>query len=291
MVHEEIPMNCVEKALQEIKFRIPSELLSETFIARTFDPVIGPEARRQLPVSIDYLIRQHVIEARVIPDTNLVGGIEVNIPLYSLVANNIDRSLVYNSSNPWMATYRVPKDLTQGRVITRIVSLTIGQGAVAGMGGMGMGMGGASPLLDAASGVLASALPIPIVSTAYVQMIGENTFMVDDNMMMNNNVWMRCIVEADSSFSHLNPTQWHNFARLCEYATKAYIYNKLIIEVGMAQLVGGQELGKFKEVLEGYSDATENYMTFLDDIWKVSQTLSDPNQKRRHLKMLVGGSN
>jgi hypothetical protein len=272
-------MNPVQKAIFEAKWQIPSELLQECFIARTFDPVIGPQARARLPVSIDHQIRQHVVNPKVIVDTNLVGGIELTIPLASLVPNNI---------SPWVTTYTVPKALTQGRVISRVVSMTIGQGSV--MGTTNMGMQGASPLLDAASGVLSSALPIPLVSTAYIQMIGENTFLIDDNMALPNNVWLRCIVEADEDFNHISPPLWLDFAELVVYATKAYIHNKLVIEVGMAQLVGGQELGRFKEILDTYSDAAQNYKDFLAEKWRVSQLLDDPSQHRRHLRLLLGGS-
>lgn len=271
-------MNAIQKAITEVKFRIPKELLYQAFMARNIAPVFGPEVARGIPVNLDYQIRQHVIEARVIPDTNLVGGIEVNIPLAALVPNNV---------TPWVTTYTVPKALTQGRVISRVIDMTIGQGSV--MGTTNMGMQGASPLLDATSGVLSSALPIPLVSTAYIQMIGENTFLIDDNMALPNNTWLRCIVEADSDFGHLPRTNWHDFARLVEYAVKAYIYNSLVIEVGMAQLVGGQELGRFKDILDGFSDANENYLDYLQNTWKVSQALSDPEQHRRHLRLLVGG--
>lgn len=272
-------MNAVQKAIAEVKWRIPAELLYQAFMAKNIVPVYGPEVSRQIPVTLDYQVRQHVVEARVIPDTNIVGGIQVNIPLLSLVPNNI---------TPWVTTYTVPKELTQGRVISRVVSLTIGQGSV--MGTTNMGMQGSSPLLDAVSGVLSSALPIPLVSTAYIQMIGENTFLIDDNMALPNNTWLRCVLEADNDFGHLPRMNWHDFAKLVEYATKAYIYNTLVIEVGMAQLVGGQELGRFKEILDGYADANQNYEDFLQNTWKVSQLLSDPDQHRRHLRQILGGS-
>jgi hypothetical protein len=272
-------VNPLQKAVSEIKFRIPVEILNEAFIAQPFRNVPGPSGQRQLPVSLEHQIRQNVIDARVIVDCNLIGGVELTLDLSNIDPQNID---------PYNVIYQIPKSKTQGRVITRVKSVTIGQGSV--MGTTNMGMEGASPLLDAVGGVLASALPIPLVSTAYVQMIGENTILVNDNMALPNNIYLRCYVESDSDFSHLQASTYRDFCQLVEYAVKAYIYNTLTIPIGMAQLAGGQELGRFKDIVDTYSDANENYQTFLADKWRTISILNDTDQKRRHLRMLNGGS-
>lgn len=272
-------MNAIDKAISEINFSIPHELLQETFGRHTVNSAPGVSPHRQVPVSIDYQIRQHVIMARVVVDCNLQGATEVDIPLASIIPNNV---------TPWVTTYTVPKHLTQGRSISRVVSMTIGQGSV--LGTTNMGLQGSSPLMDAASGVLAGALPIPIISTAYIQLIGENTLLIDDNMALPNDVWLRCALDFDENFTQLPKPYWHTFAQMCVFAVKAFIYNKLVIEVGMAQLSGGQELGRFKDILDSYSDANQTYSDFFEEKWVVTQKLADPQQKRRHLSMLVGGN-
>jgi hypothetical protein len=272
-------LNPIQKAIAEVKYSIPMEILQQAFVVQPFKHISGPNVARPVPVSIDHQIRQQVINPRVIEDCNLNGGVEINIPMLDLVPNNV---------SPYDVIYTIPKSLTQGRSIVGIKSMTVGQGSVRGT--TNMGMTGASPMMDAAGSVLASALPIPLVSTAYVQLIGENTVLINDNMALPNNVWLRCIVEADSDFSHLQSRTYGRFAELVEYAVKAYIYNVLVIEVGMAQLVGGQELGKFKEILESYADANENYKTFLRDTWRVVALLDDPSQHQRHLRMINGGA-
>lgn len=273
-------MNPIQKAIVDLKYAIPPEILREAFITVPFRTSMAPSAIRNVPVSLDHQIRQHVIDKRVIPDLNLIGGVEVTIPFDDLVPDNVD---------PYNTIYTVPKQKTQGRTITRIKSLTIGQGSV--MGTTNMGMEGASPMLDAVSGVMAAALPIPLVSTAYVQLIGENTILINDNMALPHNIYLRCSLEADSDFSHWAAGAYHHFCQLVEFATKAHIHNLLIIQIGMAQLSGGQELGKFKEIVESYSDANENYKTFLHDVMRTVSILQDPEQHRRHLRMLIGGVN
>lgn len=272
-------MNAVEKAISEIKNSIPYEILQETFGRHTVNSAPGVSPHRQVPVSLDYQIRQHVLNPRVIVDCNLSGGTEVDIPMMSLIPNNV---------TPWVTTYTVPKQLTQGRSISRVVSMTIGQGSV--LGTTNMGLQGSSALMDAASGVLAGVLPIPIISTAYIQLIGENTLLIDDNMALPNDVWLRCALEFDSNFTQLPKPYYHAFAELCIHAVKAYIYKSMVIEMGMAQLSGGQELGRFKEIVDGYADSNQNYYDYLEEKWTVTQKLADPQQKRRHLSMLVGGN-
>jgi hypothetical protein len=62
------------------------------------------------------------------------------------------------------------------------------------------------------------------------------------------------------------------------WAVKAYLYNKLIVPINSGYLSGGQELGMFKSVLEGYSDAEENYQTYLKEIWGQVAFMNDTSR-------------
>ena len=157
------------------------------------------------------------------------------------------------------------------------------------MGAVNLGTLGGSPMLDAAQGVLQSSLPVPIVSTANVTLIGENTVLVKDNIHLPGNMYLRCVLEADSEFSHLAPASVLAFSKLVEYATKAYIYNNLIVEIDYAELSGGMALGRLKEIVEGYSDANELYETHFNEVWRKVAIFNDFEAHRRHLKMVLGG--
>lgn len=266
-------MNPIQKAIAEVKFRIPLDILNAAFLPRQF-------GQRPLPVNLDTRIRQEIIEKRVRVDCDLTGGVQVQVPLGGLTAEYLD---AYN------LIYRVPKYLTQNRAITRVLSLAVGYGSVTGT--TNMGLEGSSPLLDAASGVLASASPLPIVSTAYLELIAENTVLVSDTMQFPTNAFLRCMVENDAEFSTMKSGTFLKFAKLVELATKAHIYNALIIPIGQGQLVGGMDLGKFKEIVEGFADSNDNYDTYLNEVWRAVQILDDDLSKKRHLRLLTGGVN
>jgi hypothetical protein len=266
-------MNPVNKAIADVKFKIPLDILNAAFLPRQF-------GQRPLPVNLDTLIRQKVFEPRVRVDCGLTGGNMISIPLGSITPEYVD---LYN------LIYKIPKQLTGNRSITKVLDLTVGYGSV--MGTTNMGLEGASPMLDAMSGVIAAVSPIPIVSTAYVEIIAENTVLVSDTMQFPLNAYLRCMVDYDPDFTKLKPQTIPKFSKLVEFAVKAYIYNELIIPIGQGQLYGGMDLGKFKEIVETFSDANDNYETYLKDIWPTVAILDDTESRRRHLRLLTGGNN
>lgn len=264
-------MNPIQKAISEIRFKIPNDILQAAFVTRSF----GQFPR---PVSLETVIRERVIDARVMVDCNLTGGIETEIPLIGITPEHLE---------PGRLVYRIPKTLTQNRSITRTISLAYGSGSA--MGTTQMGMQGYSQLLDAASGVMASHAAIPLISTAYVRLIAENTILVEDMTAMPRNVFLRCYVENDASMEQLRSMTYHKFTRLCELAVKSYIYNELVLKINQGQLSGGLEIGRFKEIVDSYADAEELYSNYLQDVWRRVAILDDQRSRERHLRLITGG--
>lgn len=264
-------MNPVQKAISELKFRIPVPILQEAFTRNRF-------GQRPLPVGLDASIREQVIDARVRVDCNLVGGTELVIPL---------DGLPFEMWDPYTWIYRIPSHLVQNRKISQVMSLTFGTPVQNGIAMMGAP--GTSSLLNAAAGVMASQAPIPIVSTAYLRLIGENTVLVQDSIALPTNIALRCVVENDPDFTQLRPTTVPHFCKLVELATKGYIYNTLTLEIGMGQLVGGAELGRFREIVDGYADANELYETYLRDVWQRVAIMDDTTSRERLLRSITGG--
>lgn len=265
-------MNPIQKAIADVKFKIPLEILTAAFIHREF-------GKRPLPLTVDAMIRQKVIDERVRLDCDLVGGTEIAVPLTGVVPEYID---------PYTVVYRIPKNLTQNRTISRVLSLGLGTGLAQNM--LNSSYNGYSPMLNAAQGVMSAMLPIPIVSTANIRLIAENTILVTENISLPANTFLRCYVENDTDFSQLRSTTYHKFTKLVELATKAYIYNTLTISIGQAQLSGGQELGRFREIVDGYADANELYETFLQEEWRKVAIMDDAMSRERHLRIIVGGN-
>ena len=263
-------MNPIQKAIADAKFSIPLEILQEVFVRREFNT-----REWAGPVNIDAVIRDRVIEARVRPDCDLAGGQQVRIPLDSVVPHHVDN---------WMVVYNIPKSLTQNRSIARVMYLVYGQ--YAGGGVHTLGSPGYSQLLDATGGVMAAMSNIPVVQTANIRLIAENTVLCTEPTPLPQSMHLVCYLENDEDFSQLRSTTYHRFSRLVILAIKAHIYNVLAIPMGQGQLVGGMELGRFKEIVDSYADANELYGTYLSEEWRKVMILDGAESRTRHLRTL-----
>ena len=268
-------MNPITYALNQVHFRIPDEVLKETFVSRQFNFQF-----RSTPATIDARIRDLVLNARVMVDCNLFGGVETTIPLIRASYEYID---------PYQVIYTVPKTLTQGRSITRALSVSFGDGAMAGITNLVPSYG--NNLLDAAQGLLQSHQPIPMVSTANCILVGENQVLIQDNFTLPPNIYLRCWLENDAMMSHIQPTSYPAFAELVVLAVKAYIYMNLQIPMDKGVIHAGADLGRFREVVDGYSDADEQYRDHLKKVWRKVAYLNDFQAHRRHIQRLLGGPN
>lgn len=271
-------MNAIQKAIKDIRNHIPREILERTFMTQNISAFGGRHSFQ--PLSLDQRIREAVIDAQVLPDCHLVGGTEVTVPLQNVQPEYI---------NSYNLVYHVPKHLTQQRSIIRVLHITFGDGGIAGS--MNLGLQGSSALLDKAQGLIQSRMPIPIVSTANIELIGENVVLVRENIAMPGNPYLRCVIATDSELNHLLPAAVLAFGKLCVLACKAYIYNSLAISMDQAQLSGGMALGRFREIVDSYSDAMEQYDTMFEERWRKIALLADPTAHLRHLKMITGGRN
>lgn len=269
-------VNPIQKAISDVKSSIPREILERTFMK--VDNVAYGQRSTFNPLSLDHRIRTMVIDANVLPDCNLVGGTEVTIPLSSVMPQWITD---YN------VVYRVPKSLTQNRSILRLIHLTFGDGGV--VGSMNLAIQGRSALMDGAQGVLQAHLPIPIVSTANMELVAENTVLVKDNVTMPGNPFLRCVVEGDTELNHLQPTSYKAFSKLVVLAVKAYIFNNIAIPMDQAALSGGMALGRIREIVDGYSDAYEQYDEYFETVFRKVMIFNDPEANKRNLKMITGG--
>lgn len=265
-------VNVLQKALADIKFVIPKAILNTVFIDRKSSWKI------QVP-SLDEQILNSVVRPRVLVDCNLVGGHEITVPLTGVTPQEIDSSSV---------VYRIPKELTQNRSIVSVLNITyvdinsLASSAYFGACGVTAEQSAAQAMLDAVS-------PMPMIATTRVSLIGENVVLLRDSIRTPSNAYLRCIIGYDESMSHLQPRSYRSFAKLVEYAVKSYIYNEYIVEMDMGELRGGHNLGKFKDVIEGYSDSEELYDTFFRERWQKIDFQNDRESMNRFVKLIAGG--
>lgn len=269
--------NPIQKAISEAKFQIPLEILQQAFAPIS---VFG----RPTALNIDSIIREKVIDSRVRVDCDLVGGTQLDIPLKGIQPEQVP--LPSGTPYSWCLIYRIPKALTQNRTISRVMWLANTISPISGTYTYASYNG--SALTNAAMGVMQSQAPIPSMSTARVDLIAENTIMISDTNQWPYDCSLRCFVENDRDMSLLPPGAYRFFAQLCVYAIKAYIHNTLIIQINSAELQNGQELGRFKEVVDSYADANELYQEYLGSTWREVAAYADPVSARDWFRLPIG---
>lgn len=266
-------MNAVMKAVDELKFRIPFEVLREAFK----DDYTG---WRKSPVSLDEQMLSKVIRPRVIVDTNLVGGEMVIISLNGLAP-------IY--SDVGVSVYEIPASLTQFRTIISVLSVSYLPYAASSYGSLGSGGVQPSSMNDvssAAQRVGDAMSSIPVISNAVAEIIAHNTVSIRDQFRATGMYQMRCVLANDENLNNISPRSYHAFATLCELAVKAYIYNKLIIRIDQAFLQGGQELGAMKDYVQGLSDSNQMYLDHLRNVWQVTAYCNDSSNYNRFIKLM-----
>lgn len=274
-------MNPITYSLERIiKFSIPSQLLNLAFLSRLAD-------EHHTLDTLESKIREHVIDARIIPDCNLVHGTLMNVPLAKCTRLDGDY---------YTSTWHVPKVLTQGKKITSVLHVTAASGTIATNSPvsastssgifttMMTGYQQMGAVFSANNQAVNSVSPVQIVSNALTYLVGENTVLIKDTVIIPATMHLRIMVENDENFNHIPPSMYPDFFKFITLAVKAYIYNKLIIESDTVFINSGGAMNKMQEILESYADAEELYMEALDPMIK-SLHLADPEMQRRHYQI------
>lgn len=265
-------MNAIQKALSEMRFRHSPDLLELVFVKRA-------KHYRATAGSLDEQMMSLVIRPRVLVDCNLVGGAEIFVNLANIRATR---------TNDYTQIYHIPKEKTNGRSIVSALNITFADPNRSSNYGASATMG-SSALLQMGQSVIDAQLPVPTSSTAYVQLIAENTVMVRDTAALPGNIFLRCIIENDSNLSHLQLRSYRHFSKMCELAVGSYMYNTYRVRMGETELYAGMDLGVIKEVMSELADYEELYQTFIEEKMEKVLFMNDRETYTRFLKSVVGG--
>ncbi len=265
-------MNPITKALDELKFRIPKYILDQAF-----KPPVTQW--RGCILSLDEMITNAVIRPRVLIDCNIVGGTEAFIYI-----EDVEMEMV----TPYTAIYRIPKERTQGRTILSVSNVYNFLGGILTSPGMVTPFV-TNDLMMAGNAMMNAMSSTPAISTAYVQLIAENTIMVKENTRLSAINYVRCFLADDENMNHLQLRSYNAFSRLVQLAVQSYIYNTLVINIDSAYLQGGQALGAFKEIVDKYADSEDMYQDYLINQWSAVAFMNDNETQRQFIKMMIGG--
>lgn len=263
--------NPIQYALQQLKFKIPKQILNMAFKTDTEASFRwGNDARSQ---SIDSIIRAKVIDARVNEDCNLKGGNQITVDLNKAACHIVD----VNTRN-----YRIPYHLTGGK---RIISAqSVSYRNITNSGSTGGNMV-ASAVLDAYRAMA----PMPIVDTAEIEIKGDNIISVRDNYnVLSQHYNLLCTVENDVNMANLKPGAWKVYAKLVELAVKAYIHVNLVIPTDQGAIMQGVTIGTIKEKIDSYSDADEQYEEYYKENWGKTIRSNDRGFMSRMIRSQIG---
>lgn len=264
-------MSPIQKAQDEIRFRIPKEILEETFIKRDGNLPVDL-------VSLETRIRETILEQRVFTDIDIHGGTDAFLPLGNGVPPN--------HNDPFTVVYTIPDELTQGRPIVQVYSIHFG---ILGYQNAGIiAQHGTSAMNSQLQRVLDSARQTPPARTSYLNIIAHNTIMARYVYAPSINAFIHLRLGSDDTLSHIRHQMYPAFAKLCVLATKAYIYNTLRVPMDQGFLSGGQQLGSFLDIVSSYADSDEMYLDELKSFKKQS-VFNDPEAHRRHVRIAAGG--
>jgi len=276
-------MNPIQKAVDDVKFRIPRPVLQKAFIDR-----LGTWRNNQR-VSLDEMIVSTVIRPRVLVDCNMVGGSQVLVSL---------NGLLQEKPTEYMTVIHIPKERTEGKSINSVLNVGfVGLAYLASWAGMNSagsfatyGSSENTALMTAAAGMMTAYDKIPMVSTARCELIAENTICIRDSINLAPDMTLRCVLANEENMNNLQLRAYKNFSKLVEYAVKAYIYNTLLINVDQGELQGGAQLGTFKQVIDSYADAEENYQDYYRNVWEKVAFMQDEITYMRYMKLILGGN-
>lgn len=274
-------MSAIDVALRRINM-IPKDVLKQAFMPARYDPTrLARYYDNSIALSLDACITDQVIRGRVMMDIDLISGTMDHLRLDQAEAQFID---------PYNTIYRFTEEQTVGRTITSTYEVTYGYGNNTLSGsynGYGISTARTSMLLKSARDILTASGGVSPRSTSYLQIVGHNTVLVNDVSPIQSYGVLRCMLTNDPNLNNIR-TQYHQvFATMCFLACKAYIYTKLLIDIDEGMLRGGQQIGRFREVVDSYSDADQMYIETLDK-WQKIGIMNDPSLNRIVGRLALG---
>lgn len=267
--------NPVSRAVSVIRRTIPNQILNEVFLPKSahWSGAI---------FNVDEEIARQVIRPRVIADCDIIGGHE---QLIRLADCRIERT-------PDLQTViYVPKKATGGRSITSVLSMSMmdARAAQAASSTAGYAACSVNPITMAAA-ALGSSYDAPgIMASSRMEIIAENTIMVKDASIGISFGTLRVILANDENMNNLSIRFINQFVELCKRAVKSHIYNEMIVTMDEAEIRGGARLGAFRNIVETYADAEEQYQDYLRETWQKTSIMNDRESYHNLIRAQISG--
>lgn len=262
-------MNAVNNALVDLRYMIPLEILNIGFIESS--QIINQA------ISLDDKILSQVVRPRVLKDCNLVGGIEINLPLDKC-------GIIQLSYTEYVI--QVPKTLTNNKSIISVLSLSASISSTMN----GFAHFNTQPTEQYGARMMDNLSNLQLVQTSRLELIGENTILVQDPNILFYSGFLRCTIANNTNLENISPRSYLEFSELVYLAVKSYIYNRCIVRLNQGYIYGGHELSIIGDIIAEYKDAEEMYKSHLKLVWKKVAFINNDDSMSRLIKSMIGNN-
>jgi len=263
-------MGLIEFAINKIKkIGINKEVLELGFLKEPNE--LG------IRTSIEEQLETLVIKGLVLKDLDVLGGIQVTIPVESCKVTRY-KNTFYNIN----AVINVPFELTNGRQIIEVLNMLVIYSQEFTYGGNNRIMQNLD-MLNRKVNMENNMRPI-----TNLKLIAPNTILIFDNVNVLTNSVLNVMVENNENLSNISMRHSDAFYKLVKLATEAYIYNKVIVDLNKGVLFNGHEAGVINEILNSYSGKEEEYEEFLNSKWGKIAFMSDQKSMNDLVTGMIG---
>ncbi len=261
-------MNLITRALQNISWNIPQEVLTVAF-NRNYN---GMNA------NILNEIEYKVIRPRVLVDCNIVGGTQLLI--------NLKDCIIRKPYDGGMHV-TVPKNIVNGRSIISVENI-ISTSYVYNDGQQTAGSCGSNQYLNQAYKMITNTESPPVDVSANITLIGENILFILDYPNTIGDSTITTIVSNMTNLENMPMKTSLDFSKLVQYAVEAYIYNELRIKADKGSIYQGHALSSLDSIIDSYSDANELYLEELAEVWSKVAFIVDTPRMAGYVKSMFG---
>ena len=246
----------IDHIIKHIMLAIPRDILVVGFTE--IDAKRNPRVRIDQIITLEDKIRSQIIDNILIDDLNIYTGTETVVRLDKCSIMLINPDELITTRREFIVD--VPFEFTNYKKITRAVSLVTGLQLNSSGSLSSYQYSEPSPLIAAANNLFNANTRAPIAVSATLRVIGNNMIhAVGDIMSYISNGALSVVIENENNLQNFDQRMMLTIANIAILATKAYIYNKLIVYIDQGALYKGHELGVIKDKISEYSDAYTMY--------------------------------
>lgn len=231
---------------------------------------------------IEQNIIEKIIQGRLRSEIDITGPTELQILLKEKWKQRVDHSSF---------TVTLPVEATKNRRLMSVNSITLGRmpinaiSPVTGTSSVGFVNSQSSSLGAQNNKVLQTNAPTEVWSTAEVEIISKNIFIVQSPNRNIEGFLMEGLFATDENFSSIMPQLYTRFAKCALYLAESYIYTECYLDIARNALSAGKEFPEMREIVSRYENSEEKFEEEMS-LFKKAMRVNDPARKRKHNRMI-----